>query len=81
MQIPLWYSKRTAENPECPCIMGASKDNLDLLVGGTEVLKQDVVGQIESNRRFYLKNLLPLSIIVSLADHLEVILIYKRLQF
>lgn len=61
--------------------MGASKDNLDLLVGGVEVLKQDVVGQIESNRRFYLKNLLPLSIIVSLADHLEVILIYKRLQF
>lgn len=80
MQIPLWYSKRTAEKRNVRAL-GASKDNLDLLVGGTEVLKQDVVGQIESNRRFYLKNLFPLSIIVSLADHLEVMLIYKRLQF
>lgn len=57
------------------------KEQLDLLVVDTYYgLNQDVFGKLKSPVEL-LKNLLPLSIIVSSDDHLEIILIYKRLQF
>lgn len=53
-KYPSGIQKRTAEKSNVRAF-GASKNNLDLLVVGTEVLKQDVVGQVRSNSRFYLK--------------------------
>lgn len=51
---PLVFKREWLKN-RMSLAFGASKDNLDLLVGDTEVLKQDVVGRIESNSRFYFK--------------------------
>lgn len=53
-----------------------SKNNLDLLVVDMCIFTQGVAGKLKSTVIVWL----PLSIIVSLDDHLEIILIYKRLQ-
>lgn len=78
---PLVFKRELLKKNKGLCAFVASKSNLDLLGVGGEVFKTRCGWQVEINSRFLLKNLLPLSIIVSLADHLEIILIYKRLQF
>lgn len=79
MQIILWHSERTCWKTASRCICNL-KEKPVLACRGYVNLKAVCGWQVEIRSISWLKNSLPLCIIVSPVDHLEIIVISKRLQ-